>query len=351
MHDASPVLSIQPLSFPWQTLDPFLFCVYHQDFYPAGDDAQGVPRAALTGRPLGNDFEPQDGWRMYHGQQVPGFPRHPHRGFETVTIARQGFIDHADSLGATARFGQGDVQWMTAGRGIEHSEMFPLRHRHGPNTTELFQLWLNLPAQHKRVQPHFSMLWAHTIPRLTFADAQGFVTEVRLIAGTLAKQKAPEPPPNSWAADPNAHIAVWTVRMAPGARWTLPASVEGVNRALYHFSEGADLQIADHRLDHPACIQLHSQSETELLNRGSTVAELLYLQGRPIAEPVVQYGPFVMNTSAEIQQAMHDYRQGIFGRWPWHSEGPVHTRDQERFAIHADGHHEVPPPQHPDVAS
>lgn len=343
MHDSSPVLSIQPLSFPWQTLDPFLFCVYHQDFYPAGDDAQGVPRTALTGRRLGNDFEPKDGWRMYHGQQVPGFPRHPHRGFETITIARQGFIDHADSLGATARFGLGDVQWMTAGRGIEHSEMFPLRDPTGPNTTELFQLWLNLPARHKLVQPHFSMLWGHTIPHLQMRDAQGLVTEVRLIAGSLAEHKAPAPPPDSWAADPSAHLAVWTVRMAPGARWTLPATVEGVHRALYSFSETAELDIADHRLKHPAFLQLRATSEIELLNRGSEVAEFLYLQGRPIGEPVVPYGPFVMNTAAEIQQAMHDYRQGLFGRWPWPSDGPVHARDHARFAIHADGRREDPP--------
>ncbi|MBQ0936835.1 pirin family protein [Ideonella paludis] len=343
MPDATPILAIQPLGFPWQTLDPFLFCVYHLDSYPAGDDAQGVPRAALAGRPLGNDFEPKDGWRMYHGQHVPGFPRHPHRGFETITIARQGFIDHADSLGATARFGQGDVQWMTAGRGIEHSEMFPLRQPAAPNTTELFQLWLNLPARNKLVQPHFSMLWGHTLPHLQMTDAQGLATEVCLIAGSLGEHKAPAPPPHSWAAEPDNHLAVWTLRMAPGARWTLPAGVEGVNRALYSFSQAAELDIAGHRLKHPAFLPLSATSAIELENRGSVVAEFLYLQGRPISEPVVPYGPFVMNTAGEIQQAMQDYRQGLFGRWPWPSDGPVHARDQARFAIHADGRREDPP--------
>ena len=87
------------------------------------------PAASLAGRDIGMDFEGKDGWRMYHGDVVPGFPRHPHRGFETVTLVRRGFIDHSDSLGATARFGRGDVQWMTAGRGIVHAEMFPLRER------------------------------------------------------------------------------------------------------------------------------------------------------------------------------------------------------------------------------
>ena len=89
---------------------------------------------------------------MCHGERVPGFPQHPHRGFETVTVARKGLIDHSDSLGAKARFGEGDVQWMPAGRGIVHSEMFPLLQRNAPNPTEFFQIWLNLPAKGKMVR-------------------------------------------------------------------------------------------------------------------------------------------------------------------------------------------------------
>src|SRR5918998_36277 len=107
-----PVLSVKALGFPWPALDPFLFCAYHNDAYPAGNEAMG-PAASLAGRQLGNDFEGLGGWRMYHGETVPGFPAHPHRGFETVTLVRRGLVDHSDSLGATARFGAGDVQWVT----------------------------------------------------------------------------------------------------------------------------------------------------------------------------------------------------------------------------------------------
>jgi hypothetical protein len=116
------------------------------------------------------DFEGRDGWRMYHGDVVPGFPRHPHRGFETVTLARHGFIDHSDSLGATARFGQGDVQWMTAGRGVVHAEMFPLRERGRGNEAELFQIWLNLPRASKMAAPYFTMLWGPSIPEHVVPD-------------------------------------------------------------------------------------------------------------------------------------------------------------------------------------
>src|SRR5580765_6418872 len=111
-----PVLEVVPLGSRWVTVDPFLFCVHHVDDYPAGNERLG-PDASLAGRDLGQDFEGIDGWRMYHGQTVPGFPQHPHRGFETITFVRRGVIDHSDSLGATARFGRGDVQWLTAGRG------------------------------------------------------------------------------------------------------------------------------------------------------------------------------------------------------------------------------------------
>src|ERR1044071_8847106 len=119
------VQSVKPLGFPWETADPFLFCVHHDDAYPAGNERLG-PAASLTGRNIGSDFPRRDGFRMCHGDVVPGFPEHPHRGFETVTVVRRGLVDHSDSLGAAARYGQGDVQWLTAGSGIVHAEMFPL---------------------------------------------------------------------------------------------------------------------------------------------------------------------------------------------------------------------------------
>ena len=186
------VIGVIPLGFPWATVDPFLFCAHHDDAYPAGNEQMG-PAASLEGRNLGMDFEVKDGWRMYHGDVVPGFPRHPHRGFETVTLARHGYIDHSDSLGATARFGHGDVQWMTAGKGVVHSEMFPLVHRDRGNRTELFQIWLNLPRADKLVDPHFGMLWSETIPRHAFTDQAGRTTAVTTIAGALEGRTPPAP--------------------------------------------------------------------------------------------------------------------------------------------------------------
>ena len=329
------ILSIDPIrGVPWQTFDPFLFCVYHQDAFPAGNDRLG-PAASLSGRNIGMDFEGKDGWRMYHGSVVPGFPQHPHRGFETVTIMRKGYIDHSDSLGATARFGRGDVQWLTAGKGIVHSEMFPLLNPKGPNPAELFQIWLNLPSSDKFVEPYFSMFWDEGIPRHTVVDENGRSTEVLVVAGNLGSTKAPPPPPNSWAARAVADVAIWTIKMGPNAQWALPATGTGINRTLYLFA-GKAVQIEGRPMPLNTMARLRGDAAVTVRN-GDEDAEILLLQGRPIGEPVVQYGPFVMNSRAEIQQAFEDYHRTGFGGWPWPADDPVFPRTQGRYARHADG--------------
>jgi len=323
----SPILAVVPLGFQWPTLDPFLFCAHHDDAYPAGNAKLG-PAAPLDGRELGMDFAGKDGWRMYHGEIVPGFPQHPHRGFETVTLVRSGLIDHSDSLGATARFGRGDVQWLTAGAGISHCEMFPLVDASGPNPVELFQIWLNLPAKDKLVAPHFTMLWEPNIPRI---EAPGVL--VRVVAGKLGEASPPSPPPSSWASRAESDLAIWTIKLDPGARWTLPPALPGSNRTLYLFKGKA--KIADREISASTGVQVKPDAEIPISAVDET--EILVLQGKPIGEPVAQHGPFVMNTRQEIQQAFADYQRTRFGGWPWTSDDPVHPRDEGRFAKHADG--------------
>ncbi len=332
------ILAAAPLSFPWQTLDPFLFCVHHDDSYPEGNERMGPDPGMLAGRNIGNDFEVKDGWRMYHGDVVPGFPRHPHRGFETITLARRGFIDHSDSLGATARFGNGDAQWMTAGQGIVHSEMFPLVNRDRPNPTELFQIWLNLPREDKLKDAYFTMFWDKDIPHAAFRDGAGRSTEVTIVAGKLGKHVPLIPPPSSWASRLEADVAVWTLKLEPSATWRLPPASADANRMLYFFA-GDTLTIAGRSVAPGHAIQVRPDADVTLEN-GEVEAELLMLQGRPIGEPVVQYGPFVMNTPEEIRQAMLDYQATGFGGWGWTENGPTHPREKGRFAIHADGREE-----------
>ena len=316
---------VKALGFPWVTTDPFLFCVYHQDAFPAGNDKLG-PAASLAGRNIGQDFEGKDGWRMYHGQTIPGFPQHPHRGFETVTIMRQGYIDHSDSLGATARFGPGDVQWLTAGKGIVHCEMFPLLNPNRPNPLELFQIWLNLPSEDKLVEPHFAMLWSNNVPKRTDHDEEGRATEISITTPA---------PPKSWAARPSSQVAIWTVKIAPNAKWSMPSIEKGIVRTIYFF-KGSSIQIDGQLIKKHCAVELDPINAVTFQN-GPDETELLLLQGRPIGEPVAQYGPFVMNTRDEINQAFRDYQTTGFGGWPWPADDPVFPRNEGRFARHADG--------------
>ena len=331
-----PVLQEVPLSSQWPTLDPFLFCAHHLDHYPAGSDQLG-PAVPLDGRQIGQDFAGVDGWNMYHGSVVPGFPQHPHRGFETVTFVRRGLIDHADSLGATARFGRGDVQWLTAGRGVVHSEMFPLLDPDGPNDLHLFQIWLNLPATDKLVDPYFTMLWAEEIPHLVVTDDAGRTAGVTVIAGELGGVTPPPPPPNSWAARPESDLAIWHVALDAGASWVLPAATgPDTIRTLYVF-EGGGLDVGGHRLAGNTGAVVRCDVAIPLTAGPGGPMEMLVLQGRPIAEPVARYGPFVMNTEDEIEQAFADYRETAFGGWPWDDDAPHHGPTSGRFARHADG--------------
>ncbi|MDO1514604.1 pirin family protein [Maribacter confluentis] len=322
-------MKIFQLRFPWQTQDPFLFCVYHLDHYPKGNGALG-PADSLEGRPLGNDFIGKDGWRMYHGTSIPGFPAHPHRGFETITIANKGFCDHSDSLGAAGRFGEGDVQWMTAGRGVQHSEMFPLLHTDRENTLELFQIWLNLPQKNKLVPPHFKMLWHEEIP---IAKLQGGT--IKVIAGNYDDYKALPPAPDSWAADLDNDVAIWNIHILANQSVKLPMAKHGTLRTIY-FYEGNTLRIMDETVMPNHGIEADA-SKPMTIKAIEKDAYLLVLQGRPINEPVEKYGPFVMNTQKELEQAMDEFRLTQFGGWPWRYPDHVHDVERGRFAQYPDG--------------
>lgn len=332
----SAVQATVPLGPQWQTIDPFLFCAHHDDAYPRGN-GEMAPDASLSGRNIGSDFSATDGWSMYHGSSVPGFPQHPHRGFETITFARRGVIDHSDSLGATARFSTGDVQWMTAGSGIVHAEMFPLLDTSAGNHLELFQVWLNLPAEDKLVDPYFTMLWSEDIPKIALAGGG----QVTVIAGKLDAVEPPTPPPNSWASRDGSDIALWHITLPARSSWTVPAARPTSSRVLYQFS-GSGLTIEDQQFPERTGVQVQADVDLPIAAADGDV-EILLLQGTPIGEPVAQYGPFVMNTKAEIEQAFSDYQRTQFGGWPWPNDGPVHPADDGRFAIHANGTREDAP--------
>lgn len=331
--EVSMIKSIQPIDLHWPTQDPFLFCAHHFDHYPAGNSKLGLEAKHFAGRNMGSDFEARDGFRIYHGKEIPGFPVHPHRGFETITIVRRGFADHADSMGAAGRYGEGDVQWMTAGSGVQHSEMFPLLHQDKENTLELFQVWLNLPKKSKMVKADFKMLWSNKIPKI-IKDQY----EVSLISGEFDGQKYFEAPKDSWASDPDNQVNILLVKLKANGEFLYPKRA-GTNRSLYLF-EGAAVTINGQEVLPKKSLFLESNEELKVVAKGE--AEFLILEGRPIAEPVVQYGPFVMNTREEIMKTIEDYQKTQFGGWKWQRSDMIHGPKIERFAKYPDGRIERP---------
>ncbi|HEA31461.1 MAG TPA: pirin family protein [Leeuwenhoekiella sp.] len=333
------IKQIKKLQAQWETEDPFLFCAFHNDAYPRGNPHLG-PEASLSGRNLGQDFVQKDGWAMYHGRSVPGFPAHPHVGFETVTIAENGFVDHSDSLGASGRFGQGDVQWMTAGKGVQHSEMFPMIYKDRENPLLLFQIWLNLPAKNKQVDPYFGMFWHENIPVIQVQDVENKTTTIKIVAGTYENTSALSPNPDSWAADANNEVNIWIITLEAGASFTFPTTSPDLNRSLYFF-EGDQLESEGFEIP-PMHRIIADASEKLILKNGDQPAKLLLLQGRPINEHVVQQGPFVANSREEINAAFSRFRESEFGGWPWPTHEHTHDPKAERFAIFPNGKTENP---------
>lgn len=328
------VLNIEKIQSPLQVRDPFIMAVHHKDHYPKGNEKM-EPEYYLPTWNVGQDFNPNQPWRMYHGEKVPGFPYHPHKGFETVTVVLEGFVDHFDSLGSKGRYGQGDVQWMSSGAGALHSEMFPVIAQNTDNPMELFQIWLNLSKEGKKTAPNYKMLWNETIPLIQEQDSNGNKYEIKLVSGKYKNIQSLDPLPDSWAFDRNHHVGIWVIRLSPNAEITIPKVSSTLNRTLYNI-EGGAIDIEGQSVNSYYCTQLHGNADIVVKN-GSVDSLLLLLEGEPIKEPVVAYGPFVMNSRQEIEQAMNDFRRTEFGGWPWNSSEPVNKLDEGRFASYNNG--------------
>jgi len=333
MTSNTPILKIEALSLPWKTQDPFIFCSYHLDKFPGGNDELG-PNASIIGRSIGQDFSGKDGWSMYHGTKVPGFPAHPHSGFETISIVAQGMADHSDSLGAFGRFGVGDVQWLTSGKGVQHAEMFPLLNKDS-NPFEIFQLWLNLPKKSKKVEPYYKMLWNEDIPNVIVKDKNDKITRINLVAGSFKDRASLPPTPDSWAADPDNHVQIWTFKMEANATFIIPSIEADVTRSLY-FYQGDSFTIGESEIKVTHLIELDAKKQIQIKN-GSKEGCFLFLQGRPLNEPIIQNGPFVASTREDLQETMQEYQRTQFGGWPWATSAPVHDKSIGRFSRTPDG--------------
>jgi redox-sensitive bicupin YhaK (pirin superfamily) len=226
---------------------------------------------------------------------------------------------------------------MTAGVGVQHSELFPLLKKDDVNTLELFQIWLNLPKRSKKSPAYFKMFWSEKIPQFTSDDKK---VEVSLIAGQYNQMQALPPPPDSWAADPENEVTVLLVKVAEGGVFHLPRTKVMANRTLYFFA-GEALELNGQAIQGKSGVEVDSSDDLEIQSVKGP-AEFLLLQARAMGEPVFQHGPFVMNTREDIVKTFEEYQRTQFGGWPWPEEEMVHGPDIERFAKYPDGRTEKP---------
>jgi len=229
-----------------------------------------------------------------------GVGQHPHRGFETVTLVYEGELEHRDSSGGGGRIGPGDVQWMTAGDGILHEEY------HSPDFTRsgghlhMAQLWVNLPARHKRTAPAYQTLLAGDIPRIELAGDAG---SLRVIAGDYAGHAGP--------AHTFSPLDVWDLRLLPGRPLELAVKA-GRNTALVVLR--GNVRLGGGETLRESQLALFDRRGDSLQLEAECDALVLLLSGEPLSEPIVGYGPFVMNSESEIRQAIDDVQHGRFGQ-------------------------------------
>lgn len=232
-------------------------------------------------------------------QKKLGVGQHPHRGFETVTIVYQGGVSHRDSSGGGGTIGPGDVQWMTAASGLIHEEFHSETFARQGGSFEMIQLWVNLPAKDKMSTPGYQGITADQIPQIVLANDAGIA---RVIAGSNGNSTGP--------AQTFTPMNVWDLRLKAGRTLSLELP-SGHTTALYVLSGALNV---DNQIIETTEMAMMERDGTELKAEITQDAVVLLLSGEPLNEPIVGHGPFVMNTRAEIMQAMQDYNNGKFGQ-------------------------------------
>jgi hypothetical protein len=259
----------------------------------------------FIGQDLWNDLSPflmldyNEPWNLLPTNLPRGVDVHPHKGFETVTIAWEGGVSHEDSSGGKGDIGPGDVQWMTAGSGILHKEFHSEEFSKKGGTFHMAQLWVNLPAAHKNVSPTYQDLRDKDMGRLSLENNGG---ELRIIAG---EQQGVKGPANTFT-----RMNMYDAKMNPGGllKLNLP---EGDNTAIIVMQ--GNLMVNETEQVRTGQMVIMGRKGTDVQIEANNKVHLLVLSGEPIAEPISAYGPFVMNTKQEILEAIEDFNAGKFG--------------------------------------
>ncbi len=328
------VSKIVDINIHWSGDDPFTFISHHHDQYPKGNAQMAPPLELIRGRNLGRDYQERFGFRMYHGRVVPGFPMHAHWGYETVSIAEKGFVDHFDTENNYGRYGNGDVQWTLASSRYEHCEMYPLLDQENDNPVHITQIMINLPLAGKNKPNHVNNTWSDEIPEIR---SEGCI--VTLYCGEYEGHRLYSPNPGSWATEDNA-VRIMKVELEPGASFSLEAVPDDVSRNVYYIS-GEDASMDGTKVKPNLRFKMKKGCGLNIEN-GEESSEFWILEGRPIREKQAAFGPVILSDTDEVRKSMYEIRVKEFQEWPWEIMDRTNPIDMGRELHRADGTVERP---------
>jgi redox-sensitive bicupin YhaK (pirin superfamily) len=330
-----PFIRVSEMTMHWDTEDPFIFVSHHEDDYPAGNRQMAPPLEEISGRNLGRDYKKIMGFRMFNGKVVPGFPMHAHWGYETVTLAHTGYVDHSDCEGTTGRYGFGDVQWVSAPGFYEHCEMYPLVNKEGRNPNDITQVMIALPPE-KRNLPENSVntVWKDEIPLISSEGCR-----IQLICGKYGGFEMKSPSLHSWA-DGSRWVRMMRIELDPGASVTIDKADPSANRNLY-FVSGEKGKVLGEEVDWGTQMKISPDVEVDISN-GEAPSVFWILEGVPIGCKMSMFGPVLLGSDKEVREALQTIRKEEFSRWPWEVIDRVNPAESGRFIQRKDGSRESP---------
>lgn len=332
------ILKVQDAIMHWDCEDPFIFTSHHYDLYPEGNVQQAPPLEEINRRSLGHDYDKVFGYRMYDGKVSPGFPIHPHWGYETFSVASQGYVDHFDNMGNQGRYGYGDMQWVSAGSFYVHNEMYPLAFTDRENPVLLTQIHLNLPIKDKDTPNEVRTVWLEDIP---VVKGEGY--EISVYCGHFADTDGVPANPVSWAADPSHHVKIAMIRMEPGATVDI-SPTEAVHRNIY-LTEGRATVDGQ---EFPGNTRLKIDPKEGIsVTMGDSASEIWVLEGDPIGEKQTSFGPVVKGKFKEVRRDNQYIREHIMDGWCWDYVNQKQDLGTERFFMDGDGKESRPRNRNP----
>lgn len=323
-----------PLNLHWDTEDPFTFVSHHEDDYPHGNRQQAPPLGEIGGRNLGRDYQKRLGFRMYHGKVVPGFPKHAHWGYETVTLPAIGYIDHFDTAENQGRFGFGDVQWVCASSKYEHCEMYPLVNQEDRNPNDITQIFINIPLEDKNKENSLATVWKEDSIHIV---EDGY--DAHLICGEFKGRRTESPNELSWTR--GHFVRIIRLVMEPGSTFILDPAPSNANRNIY-FVSGDKATMLGTEVEYSYRIKAAPDCEFPIVN-GEKESVIWILEGEPIGQKMFSFGPVMLGSEKEVRDAMNDIRAHDLTNWPFDVVDKAQPLGTERFLRYGDGTESKPP--------